>query len=206
MLLNYLRKDLICDEVLKDKITILGKANTEFFQAFHRFKIHEYLEKYSVPTKKIGFKAPEGIEIPGLDFAEKYDINFYFPEVGSNAVTETVFIYCENITIKQFEALWNHFDCRSVYAVNILPHYADAILQCKFNFEKYINLLQDNNLIKISKEISDRLEISTGHLADLKRQRIKFSIKIYKKIAKEFPLTPFEFLLDYEDEAVNEKN
>ena len=199
----HIRKDLIDAEMLKGKITIIGKASVEFFHAFRKLQIEEYLAKYNIPTKQVLRPAlPEGLSIPGVSQEINFDINFYFPKLKGKwengkhieTVTETIFIYCDNISTEQFEIIWKHFDCRTVYNMNVGPAKADRILQETFSFEDYISLLSQYGL-KEQKDIAEKLDISKQLITELKSERQSISVKLYKNIKAQFPLSPYEFLI-----------
>lgn len=199
----HIRKDLIDEETLKGKITIIGKASVEFFHAFRKLEIEEYLTKYNIPTKQVLRPVlPEGLSIPGVNQEINFDINFYFPKLKgkmengkyTETVTETIFIYCENISQEQFEILWKHFDCRTVYNMDVSPAKADRMLQNEFSFGDYISLLSQYGL-KEQKDIADKLKISKQLITELKSERQSVSVKLYKNIKGQFPLSPYEFLM-----------
>lgn len=199
----HARKDLIDAEMLKGKITIIGKASIEFFHAFRKLQIEEYLAKYNIPTKQVLRPIlPEGLSIPGVSQEINFDTNFYFPKLKgkmqngkyTETVTETIFIYCDNISQEQFEIIWKHFDCRTVFNMNVGPAKADRILQETFSFEDYISLLSQYGL-KEQKDIAEKLDISKQLITELKSERQSISVKLYKNIKEQFPLSPYEFLI-----------
>lgn len=199
----HARKDLIDAEMLKGKITIIVKASLEFFHAFRKLQVEEYLAEHKIPTKHILRPTlPEGLSIPGVQQEINFDINFYFPKLKgkmeggkyTETVTETIFIYCDNISEEQFEIIWKHFDCRTVYNMNVGPAKADRILQENFLFEDYLSLLSQYGL-KEQKDIAEKLEISKQLITELKSERQSVSVKLYKSIKEKFPLSPYEFLL-----------
>ena len=198
----HIRKDLIDAEMLKGKITIIGKASVEFFHAFRKLQIEEYLAKYNIPTNKLRPALPEGLSIPGVNQEINFDINFYFPKLKGKwengkhieTVTETIFIYCDNISQEQFEIIWKHFDCRTVFNINVGPAKADRILQETFAFEDYISLLSQYGF-KEQKDIAEKLDISKQLITELKSERQSVSVKLYKSIKEQFPLSPYEFLI-----------